>query len=82
MNKFELIANVVGNDIPIKLPNVPFPTMGGVIFWNNLCENNGWKLQQNSLTGHCRILDPDNIRRDCGNLSAMERVFIALSENN
>lgn len=82
MNKFELLADVIREERPIKVPNIPFPTMGGVIFWNNLCENNGWKLQQNSFTGHCRILDPDNIRRDCGNYLAMERVFIALSENN
>lgn len=82
MNKFELFAEFSGGDLPVKLPNIPFPTMGGEIWWNDLDENNGWRLQQNTLLGHCRILDPDNWRRDSGSRAAMERVFLRMSEHN
>ena len=44
------------------LPNIPFPTLGGKVFWNTLAEKNGWKVQKNMFTGHCRLLDPKNVR--------------------
>mgnify|MGYP005959007799 FL=1 len=33
-----------------SLPNVPTSTMGGEVWWNDLAECNGWRLQQNTLT--------------------------------
>ena len=45
------------------LPNIPFPTMGGKVFWDTIESKNGWKLQRNKITGHGRILDPENIRQ-------------------
>ena len=44
------------------LPNIPFPTMGGKVFWNNIAEKDGWKLQKNMFTSHCRVLDPNDVR--------------------
>ena len=44
------------------LPNVPFPTLGGKVFWNTIAEQDGWKVQKNMFTQHCRVLDPNNIR--------------------
>jgi hypothetical protein len=57
------------------MPNIPFPTLGGEVFWNNLASSNGWKLQRNSFTGHCRILDSDNTRHAWGSENAMESLF-------
>ena len=48
------------------LPNIPFPTLGGKVFWNTLAEKNGWKVQKNMITGHCRVLDPSNVRMAWG----------------
>ena len=31
------------------MPNIPFPTLGGVIFWDNIRECCGWKLHKKSL---------------------------------
>ena len=45
------------------MPNIPMQTMGGHIFWDNIQECNGWKLQRNTFTGDYRILDPDDITR-------------------
>lgn len=44
------------------LPNIEFPTMGGIIFWEDIYEHEGWRVQRNSITGHFRILDPEDVR--------------------
>lgn len=66
----------------LSLPNVNFPTMGGEIWWNNLASYKGWRIQQNTMTHHCRILDPDNVRRAWGGLDAMEKIFKKLADSN
>lgn len=52
------LCNLIGD-----MPNIDFPTAGGKVFWNTLEENSGWKLQQNKLTNHCRLLDSNNVRK-------------------
>ncbi|MDR1885779.1 MAG: hypothetical protein LBQ56_05840 [Synergistaceae bacterium] len=69
------------NNLPLDMPNINFPTMGGHVFWNNLAEYGGWRIQQNTLTKHCRILDPDDVRRAWGTISAMEKIFEKLSRS-
>ena len=59
----------------ISMPNIPFPTMGGKVMWNTIAEYNGWKLQQNMITQHARILDANDIRRAWGTISAMEKAM-------
>lgn len=66
----------------VNLPNINFKTMGGHVFWNNLASYNGWRIQQNTLTHHCRILDPNDVRRAWGGLSAMEKVFMKMADSN
>lgn len=66
----------------ISLPNIPTPTMGGHVFWNTLCEYNGWKLQQNMITHHARILDNKDVRIAWGTINGMIRAlnrFVELS---
>ena len=58
-----------------SMPNINFPTMGGLLLWNDLARCNGWRMQQNTLTQHVRIIDPNNIRRAWGGLDAMEEIF-------
>lgn len=48
------------------LINLPFPTMGGRQIWADQFLRNGWRIQRNVFTGHCRLLDPNNIRRAWG----------------
>lgn len=43
--------------------NWPIGTMGGKVWWNTLKNKFGWKLQQNKLSGHYMVLDPENIRQ-------------------
>lgn len=57
------------------LPNITFPTLGGYVFWIDLLKVNGWRLQRNEFTGHCRVLDPDNCRRAWGGEKAVTELF-------
>lgn len=57
------------------MPNINCKTMGGKIWWRDIAESNGWRIQQNSVTKHCRIIDPDDVRRAWGGEDAMVRLF-------
>ena len=63
-----------GRNLPL-MPNLELPTLGGHVFWNNLAEVKGWRLQQNIFTGHCRVLDPDDVRRAWGGEEAIMNFF-------
>lgn len=52
-------------------PNAPFKCQRDFKLWLTLAEWKGWCLQQNGFTKHCRILDPDDIRRAWGTKTAM-----------
>ena len=45
---------------------MPTPTLGGTQFWTDQLLFRDWRVQQNALTGHCRLLDGKNIRRAWG----------------
>lgn len=64
----------IGEKLP-SMPNIPFPTMGGKVFWNELANFNGWRVQENQLTHHCRVLDPDNNRVAWGGYDVMMQSF-------
>lgn len=63
-----------------SLPNIPFPTMGGEVFWNTYVEVNGWKLQQNMIFKNARILNSNNIRVAWGSIDGMTKTFNRFAE--
>lgn len=75
-NALELLSksHELVKELPL-LPNINFPTMGGEVFWNDLAEANGWRVQKNNITGHCRILDSEDIRRAWGGEEAIMSFF-------
>ena len=64
----DLLNNVI-------MPNIKVKTMGGKVWWNDLAEYNGWRVQRNSVTGHCRILDPNDVRHAWGGEDAIMDFF-------
>jgi hypothetical protein len=48
------------------MPNLETPTLGGIIWWEDLINVEGWRVQRNKLFGNCRILDPQNVRKAWG----------------
>lgn len=59
----------------VKYPNLPLKTLGGKQLWTDFAWADGWRLQQNAITGHWRVLDPKNVRRAWGNLPACQKLF-------
>ncbi len=66
--------------LELNMPNIPFPTMGGEVFWNTLAECNGWKLQQNMITHHARIIDRENVRIAWGTIAGMTKAMDRMVE--
>jgi pimeloyl-ACP methyl ester carboxylesterase len=46
--------------------NIPAATLGGKQFWTDELVHGSWRIQRNVLSGHYRLLDPDNTRRAWG----------------
>ena len=71
---------VILRDFPIGLPNLKIPTLGGFIFWEDVAEIEGWRMQRNMFTGHWRLLDPRNIRCAWGTDEKMVDIFTRASQ--
>jgi len=56
-------------------PNLAVRTGGGMQFWTDLRNVSGWRVQQNSETGHCRLIDPKRVRRAWGNFAHCEQAL-------
>ncbi len=46
--------------------NIPMPTLGGRQFWADCQFFRGWRIQKHVYSGHCRLLDPSDMRRAWG----------------
>lgn len=73
LSKSPDLLNILNKEL--AMPNIPFPTMGGEVFWTDLAEANGWKLQQNMFTHHARILNSENVRVAWGTVNGMYRAM-------
>jgi pimeloyl-ACP methyl ester carboxylesterase len=51
-------------------PNLRLPTLGGRQFWGDISYLSGWRIQHHVLTGHYRLLDPDDVRHAWGTEAA------------
>lgn len=47
-------------------PNLPTKTLGGREFWGDVVHFHGWRIQQNALTEHFRLIDGDDVRHAWG----------------
>lgn len=66
-------------DYKPKMPNIKAKTMGGEVFWNDLVQKQGYRVQQNKTTGHCRILDINDERVAWGSEAQMYVIFRRLT---
>jgi len=55
--------------------NFPSSTMGGVQFWSDELVFRGWRIQQNTLTGHYRLLDDHDFRMAWGTFEQCQARF-------
>jgi pimeloyl-ACP methyl ester carboxylesterase len=65
----------------VAIPNVPIPTLGGKQLWADCFHFGGWRIQENVVTGHHRLLDPKRVRHAWGTYeecrSAFERLRVS-----
>lgn len=60
--------------------NLPFKTFGGKQFWTDIRVQDGWRIQRNHYTEHCRILDDKNVRQSWGSFNQCQQRFNAFVE--
>ena len=65
-----------------SLPNIKFPTLGGMQFWNDVQIVNGHKIQQHVWTKHYRLLDENNWRLAWGDLASCRALIPRLESND
>lgn len=51
------------------------PTLGGKQIWADRFVCAGWRIQENVVTRHCRLLDPRNVRRAWGSYAVCRAAF-------
>lgn len=60
------VRATVRGPLPKPRVNVRTKTLGGVQLWGDELVFRDWRIQRNALTGHCRLLDPDDRRHAWG----------------
>lgn len=60
----------MSDSAPTSRPNFAMPTMGGKQLWADVRWREGWRVQEHVLTGHFRLLDPQDRRLAWGELEA------------
>ncbi len=61
--------------VPQANVNVEWKVIDAGIWWKILDEEQGWKLEQNTITHHCRILNPNKVRTAWGSEKEMRTSF-------
>lgn len=80
---FEELAKVLdgakSKSIRVLVPqdkiNFEWKVIDAEIWWDVLDRAEGWKLERNIVTGHCRILDPSRTRTAWGSEDSMRSAF-------
>lgn len=68
-----------GADAPKLRLNLQMPTLGGKQFWADWRWREGWRIQENVLTGHHRVLDDQDRRQAWGSWEACLAEFDRLA---
>ena len=61
--------------VPQGFPGIEGQVMDAEIWWTVLESLAGWKLEKNKVTGHCRIIDPEKLRKAWGREAEMRMAF-------
>lgn len=62
----------------ISMP--PLPTLGGQVFWSDQIVFRDWRIQRNTLSGTCRLLDGENRCYEIGTLEACQEALERLKQ--
>ncbi len=62
-----------------EIDSIGMPTLGGRQFWGDVYAHAGWRIQENVITGHYRLLDPSNARHTWGTYEECREKFEKLA---
>ena len=71
-NEDKVTSGTSGSRLLNKSQSVHLKTLGGRQFWGDLKFFHGWRIQQNVLSKHCRLIDAQDYRRCSGTLKDCE----------
>lgn len=78
INSIQSLSMLTRKAVADSLPNIESPTLGGKYVWRDTFLHAGWRIQENILTGHFRLLDPDNVRHAWGTANDVQNTFSTL----
>jgi hypothetical protein len=61
--------------VPQDKINFEWKVMDVEVWWEVIDKKDGWKLERNIVTGHCRIVNPEKLRVAWGGREKMEKPF-------
>lgn len=61
--------------------NLRAKTLGGKQYWTDIRHSVGWRIQENAVTGHFRLLDPSNVRQAWGSVAHCEQKLNGLVQS-
>ena len=56
--------------------NIKIPTIGGKLFWTDVKILQGWRIQENVITGHFRLLNPNKVRYEWGSKELCQKEML------
>jgi pimeloyl-ACP methyl ester carboxylesterase len=62
--------------------NLKLPTLGGKQYWADELHFHKWRIQQNVLTGHYRLLDESDVRQAWGSFDQCKNVLERIKQEN
>jgi len=71
-------TGVAGTDFPAHRcarASISLPTLGGQQFWTDRFLHAGWRIQESTITGRARLLDPWNVRHSRGDFETCRAAF-------
>lgn len=86
-----ILTNAIGSDVGALITAIAFgdnpviypKTMGGKVWWRPIREDSGFRIQQNLLSHHFRLLDPENRRHAASfDLNEIEEVLMSILQSS
>lgn len=65
---------------PVGISMPPLPTLGGQVLWADQIVYLDWRIQRNTFTGYCRLLDGDDRCYEIGSLEACQAALERLKQ--
>ncbi len=81
LNSSESKSDETQDELPKGNWNLKTKTLGGQQFWTDMRHVSGWRIQQNAVTDHYRLIDQNDYRHAWGNYAHCQQELNKLISN-